>query len=304
MMKNKDKANYQVILFYKFVAITDPETLKNQQQTLCKKLKLSGRLLIASEGINGTFEGKAENIAVYIAQLQSDNRFNAIKFKISTGNSRAFPNLKIKVRDEIVALKSSKNICPAIETATNIAAHELEHWYKSGEDFVILDLRNDYEIKCGYFEKTINPGLQNFRDLGQDRIAELANDPRIKNKKVLTVCTGGVRCEKATCLMDSSLFPNLYQLKDGIHDYLEKFPNSHFKGTLFVFDNRVTTDVGAGESGEREIIGTCELCNDQTENYAIDLSGDQRRRILCCKSCEDNGKFKLRPFIAKPQTCV
>ena len=290
------KPEFTVILFYKFIDVTDPLALQQEQLKLCQDLGLTGRLLIATEGINGTFEGVVENINTYIETMHADPRFADIKFKTSAGNGEAFPKLKIKVRDEIVTLRPSRPVCPAVETATELTAEELEQWYENGEDFVVLDLRNDYEIKCGYFEKTLDPGLRNFRDLDQAKINELANDPRVKGKKVLTVCTGGIRCEKATCLMDSELFPKLYQLKDGIHDYMEKFPNSHFKGTLFVFDNRSVTDLGAGV--DREVVSQCKFCDRETENYVNDDSLKQSEKILCCEECFDDRADELRAFVS------
>ena len=289
--------SHTVILFYKFIEIDEPEVFKNQQLELCESLGLTGRLLIASEGINGTFEGLDDRVQQYMQTMKADDRFSDIKFKTSAGNGNAFPKLKIKVRDGIVTLKPNRNVCPAVETATELTAEELQAWYEADEDFVVLDLRNEYEIASGYFEKTIDPGLRNFRDLDDKKIDELANDPRIKGKKVLTVCTGGIRCEKATCLMNDERFPDLYQLKDGIHDYMEKFPNQYFRGTLFVFDNRNVVDLGADE--QNSVISTCQFCDEPTKHYVNDDSKQQSEKILCCENCYEIRAEDLRPFVAQ-----
>lgn len=276
-----------VILFYKFIQIDDPEKLRCEQMALAQSLDLKGRAIIAHEGINATFEGERENIEKYQTEFKKDPRFNDVVFKESSGTGMAFPKLSIKVRDEIVVLKAG-DFDPSIETATELPADELEKWYDSGEDFVVLDLRNDYEIASGAFEKTVDPKLSNFRDL-PERLPDLEN---LKDRKVVAVCTGGIRCEKATCLLKREGFKNIYQLKDGIHTYIKKYPGRHFKGTLFVFDNRMTTPVVNADN--REIIGQCEFCQTQTENYANDDSVRPSRKILCCDGCFAKHRDSLR----------
>lgn len=208
------------------------------QKRLCARLNLQGRVLIASEGVNATLEGRAKDIKAYKKALRKNKVFKGLIFKESKGNGRAFSRLEIKVRDEIVTLEAG-DFDVSKDTAKTITAKGLEKLYNSKKDFVVLDLRNDYEISAGYFDKTVNPKLKNFRDL-PDKLANLNN---LKDKKVITVCTGGIRCEKATCLLKEEGFKDLYQLKDGIHTYMQKYPGKRFKGVLFVFDNRMTTDV-------------------------------------------------------------
>lgn len=279
-----------VILFYKFTPIADPEALKNEQLALASSLNMTGRVIIATEGINATFEGSRAEIEKYKQALKKDERFSDVKIKESAGTGYAFPKLSIKVRDEIVTLKAG-DFDPKTETATELPAEDLQAWYENNEDFVVLDLRNDYEIVSGYFDKTINPKLGNFRDLN-DKLPELAH---LKDKKVVAVCTGGIRCEKATCLLKKQGFTNLYQLKDGIHTYMEKFPAKHFKGSLYVFDNRMVTPVK--DDPEREIVGECTFCQTKTENYASDDSARPSKKILCCEECFETHKDRLRASV-------
>ena len=233
---------YLVILFYKFVTIKNPKRVMVEQRSICEKLGLKGRMLLAEEGINATFEGKEKSIRAYKKYMRSLPKFRDIVFKESEGSGESFTNLKIKVRDEVVTLGAGKfNIKK--ETAKTVTAGELEKMYKKDEDFVILDLRNDYEIEAGYFKNTTHPNLKNFRDLPHKIKDKAMQDLKNTDKKVVTVCTGGIRCEKATCLLKKEGFKNLYQLKDGIHTYMQKYPGKNFKGTLFVFDNRMKTDV-------------------------------------------------------------
>ena len=279
-----------VILFYKFINIADPELLKESQTALARSLNLTGRVLIATEGINATLEGEKKDIDKYIKALKKDERFADILIKESKGNGVAFPKLKVKVRPEVVTLGVG-GFNPARDTASKLPAEELESWYEKNEDFVVLDLRNDYEIESGRFDKTVDPGLKNFREL-TERLPELEN---LKDKKVVTVCTGGIRCEKATCFLKKEGFKNLYQLEDGIHTYIQKFPASHFKGTLFVFDNRMVTPVVEAEN--REVVGQCFYCEVKTENYANDDSVVPSKKILCCEDCFESESTNLRPSV-------
>lgn len=272
------KKNFSVILFYKFAEIADPEAMAIVHRVKCKELNLLGRMILAHEGMNATFEGTKKSINAYKRFLKSDALFYDIKIKESVGNGMAFTKLSIRVRDEVVTLGAGKFDIKN-ETAKAISATKLERMYKTEEDFVILDLRNDYEIVSGKFDRTINPGLKNFRDL-PNKLHELE---KLKYKKVITVCTGGIRCEKATCLLKQKGFTDIYQLKDGIHTYLKKYPTNHFKGTLFVFDNRMTTDVV--ETKNKIIIGQCFFCKIPTENYCSDDRFSPSRKILCCEKC-------------------
>lgn len=280
-------STYSIILFYKFTPLENPEQLRKEQRKLCETLGLKGRLLIASEGINGTFEGLTENIKEYEAALQSIPAFSDLVFKESEGTGKAFTKLEIKVRPEVVTLGAGEFDIKK-ETAEEITAQELEELYNKDEDFVVLDLRNDFEIEVGQFEKTVNPGLRNFRDLP----AVLPQLENLKDKKVVAVCTGGIRCEKATCLLKREGFTNIYQLKDGIHTYMQAYPDSRFKGTLFVFDNRMTTPIV--ERNNREVISRCTYCDCPTEQFYSDDSVRPSLKVICCQNCFEHNQDRLR----------
>lgn len=267
-----------IVLFYKFVSVAEPESLRDAQRALCKELGIKGRLLIAKEGVNGTFEGMPEQIDAYKAAWHAIPEFADLKFKESKGTGQAFSKIDIKVRDEVVTLGAGEFDIQK-ETSREMTAEELEALYESGEEFTVLDLRNDYEIQVGQFEKTEHPNLRNFRDLPE----KLAAISHLKKKKVVAVCTGGIRCEKATCLLEREGFEDLYQLKDGIHTYMQKFPSKHFKGTLFVFDNRMVTPVV--EALEREIVGRCFECDTPCEDVYSNDNFRPSLKVICCKNC-------------------
>jgi len=278
---------FVVILFYKFIDIADPKAVADEQREFCKNIGLLGRVLIAEEGINATLEGTREQVEAYKEYLKKDKYFFDILVKESAGTGHSFHGLKVKVRPEIVTLGAGRFDVPN-ETAKELSPSELQSWYENNEDFVVLDLRNDFEIESGKFDKTIDPHLEHFRDLPQ-KLSELGD---LKDKKILTVCTGGIRCEKATCLMRREGFSDVYQLKDGIHTYMKEYPGQNFKGSLFVFDDRMTTDVVP--IPHKEIIGRCTYCGVSTEKYCSDDSVRPSKKILCCDACFEKESQHLR----------
>lgn len=280
---------YIVILFYKFSRIKTPEKFRDKHKKIATRFGLTGRLLVAPEGINGTFEGTAKNIKAYIKAVRKDAIFKDVVFKQSAGNGKAFTKLMVKTRSETVTLGVG-DLHVKKNTSKMVTATQLEKMYKNKEDFVVLDLRNDYEIQAGYFEKTVNPKMRFFREL-PEKIKELEY---LKNKKVVTVCTGDIRCEKGTCLLKKEGFENIYQLKDGIHTYMKKYPGKRFKGTLFVFDNRMTTPVV--DVPNREVVARCAFCNKKCEEFYNDDSVRPSKKVVCCNNCIMRHK-KLRRCI-------
>lgn len=270
---------YTILLFYKYVRIESPEEVRAEQLKLSTSLGLTGRIIVAEEGINGTLEGTTELIEEYISTLRLDPRFADIDFKTSQGLGNAFPKLSVKVRKEIVASSLESDIDPSRDTGIHLDPDDLHRWYEEGREFQVVDMRNDYEFVSGHFEGSIEPGLRNFRDLSE----KLSTIEHLKEKPVVTVCTGGVRCEKASAFLKKKGFKEVYQLNGGIHRYVEKYPGEHFKGGLYVFDGRVVMDTAP--EGKKEIVGKCVFCNTQTEKYADDDSVVPSKQVLCCDEC-------------------
>jgi UPF0176 protein len=188
-------AMHKILLYYKYTHISDPKAFQEEQMALCKKLNLKGRVIIASEGINGTLEGRKKDIEEYCDALKKDSRFADTHFKLSDGSGTTFPRLSIKVRDEIVSAHLGEDdINPQEVTGKYLMAEELHQWIREGKEFYIVDMRNDYEQEVGIFENSILPGMANFRDLPK----AILNLSHLKDKTIVTVCTGGVRCEKAS----------------------------------------------------------------------------------------------------------
>lgn len=232
-------ASYPVILFYKYVDIADPEAFAASHRDLCASLGLKGRVLIASEGINGTLVGKRDEVQTYIDTLRADERFSDIEMKISEGDETTFPKLVVKVRPEIVTLKAGP-LRPDLDN--HLSPTEWKAVLENEPDTVVVDVRNRYESAVGKFENAIECDIENFRDL-PDYLEKLEE---LKEKKVLMYCTGGIRCEKASALFRARGFKNVFQLHGGIVEYQKEFGNEHWLGECFVFDNRMTVKVEEG----------------------------------------------------------
>jgi len=279
-----NEENHQIILFYKYVRIEDPERVREGQLDICEKLGLKGRCIIATEGINATFEGTKENIKEYIRELEKDERFRGIHFKLSAGNGNAFPKLSIKKRNEIVSLHlGTCDIDLNRITGKRLKPEDFHEWINNNREFYIIDMRNVYEHKVGYFEGSIMPPIENFRDLPKvmEQIAYL------KNKTVLTVCTGGVRCEKASGFLITQGFTDVYQLDGGIVSYMEKYPNEDFKGKLYVFDGRVTMGFYTNNINHK-VVGKCDVCGEVSENYINCANPICHRHFIACEKCVDD----------------
>ncbi|MEN9852359.1 MAG: hypothetical protein RI996_302 [Candidatus Parcubacteria bacterium] len=256
----KTENTYQTLIFYTYRTIEFPEILMERERAVWGVLGLRGRMIIAEEGINGTLEGTVENTEIYIKHIQSDKRFKYMKIKKSPSGGDTFPRISIKIREEIVGTHFPKHIDPRVKTAEHITAKQLHKKFEKNENFVIVDMRNSYEIESGRFQGSIDPRMEASREL-PEKIeyikAEAAGRP------IVTVCTAGVRCEKMSALLLDSGIENVYQLEDGIHGYIQAYPQGYFEGTLFTFDDRLTMDF----TKDREIIGVCKRCPNKSEDY-------------------------------------
>ena len=277
--------SHTIILLYKYTRIDDPVAFRDVQRKLCTELGLKGRLLIAHEGINITLEGITENVEKYVEILLADPRFATTHIKRSEGTGSAFPKLIVKVRKEIVTLgltaqATTVDIDPNVTTGKHLPPAELKQWFDQGKDFVIVDMRNSYEHMSGHFKDSILPPLENFRDLPK----VLPQLEPLKNKTVLTVCTGGVRCEKASGYLISQGFNDVYQLDGGIVSYMEQFKdNQEFKGSLYVFDDRKT--MAFVDPSVRGVVGKCKTCSAASERYVNCANLACHIHLIICTEC-------------------
>lgn len=286
---------FQILLFYKYVHIEDPQEVRDWLFGLCQKLGLKGRLIVASEGLNITLEGEIENTEIFIKELEKDplansgkSRFLNIHYKRSEGTGNAFPRLSVKVRPEIVSLHlGTCDVDPNVTTGIHLAPEELHKWLNppaggDKKEFYIVDMRNAYEHAVGKFAGSVCPPMENFRDLPK----LLKTIQHLKDKTVLTVCTGGVRCEKASGYLITQGFTDVYQLDGGIVSYMEKYPNEDFEGKLYVFDGRVAMGFYTDDP-KHKVIGKCSSCGDSAENIVDCREFGCNGQFILCANCEN-----------------
>jgi UPF0176 protein len=269
---------FQVLLFYVYKTIDDPYALATRFREWCKELTLTGRIIVAEEGVNATVEGMLQDTELFAEQFCADARFNDVSIKRSWGSGESFLGISIKVRKEIVGTGFTREEAdPRISTAPKLSAEDLRDWYDNERDFVVVDMRNNYEFASGHFKDSVEPGISASRHLplAIDKLLPL------KEKTIVTVCTGGIRCEKMSAYLIHKGFKDVHQLDGGIHTYMEKFPGKDFSGTLYTFDNRLTMDFG----GAREIIGVCKLCDSPSEIYINCANQTCHLHFIACERC-------------------
>jgi predicted sulfurtransferase len=268
----------KIILFYKYVTIVDPVAEQTRQRSLCTELGLKGRIILGTEGINGTLGGSEEAVASYLAVMRADERFADIDFKESLGGAEHFPKLKVMVKREIVnlgidpAVLSADKAAPAISPAE---AHEL--MTRAPEDLVILDTRNNYESRIGTFKGAVACDTLYFREF--PAFIE-KNREQFENKQVLMACTGGIRCERASAyLQELGIAKSVKHIRGGIHRYVEQFPDGHFRGKNYVFDSRIVQRV------TEDILATCDACATPADDYYNCVNASCNKQLIFCQSC-------------------
>lgn len=270
-----------ILLYYKYVDIEYPEAIKKWQKKLCEDLGLTGRIILAQEGINGTVAGSDEAAEAYIAAMNEHPLFGNIDFKKSLGDATAFPKLKISVKDEIVHLGIDSKKVTVKDTGIHLTPEETHNLLSNPpKDLVILDTRNNYESAVGTFTGSIIPDIRYFRQLPQF-IDE--NLDQFKDKEVLMHCTGGVRCERATAyLAQKGIAKQIYQVEGGIVRYTEKFPDGFFRGKNYVFDKRITVKIND------DILGKCYTCQKPCDDFINCLNVLCNKHIISCADCRQN----------------
>jgi UPF0176 protein len=272
---------YRVLLYYKYVTIENPEEFTAQQKELCDSLGLKGRILIASEGINGTVSGTVEQTGHYMEAMKNDPRFEDMVYKIDEANEHAFPKMKVRHRPELVTLRLEDDVNPNETTGEYLDPKE---FYKrlQDEDTVVLDARNDYEYDLGHFRGAIKPDIENFRDLPQ---WVRDNKEILDGKKIITYCTGGIRCEKFSGWLVKEGFEDVGQLHGGIVTYGKdpEVKGDLWDGQLYVFDERIGVPVN---QKEHVVVGKDYFSGEPCERYVNCANPFCNKKILCSEENE------------------
>ena len=279
---------HKILLYYIFRPLSDPTAVAMWQSELCERLGLTGRILVSTHGINGTVGGPIQALIDYIKATKSYPAFREIDFKWSNGHRDDFPRLKVKVRDEIVSFGipdeikvTSEGVLGGGKHLTPQALHELVD--ARGEDLVFFDGRNSFEAKIGRFKNAVIPETRTTHDFIRE--IDSGKYDHLKDRPVVTYCTGGIRCEILSSAMRNRGFGEVYQLEGGIVRYGEAFGNQGlWEGSLYVFDRRMTIDF------EPDVppIGECEYCQSPTKNFYNCNDLDCRTLTLMCDSCRES----------------
>jgi len=276
----------KILLYYKFVPIKEPEAIKLWQRALCEKLDLKGRILISEQGINGTVGGDIKDLKKYAKETKAREAFKDMVFKWSDGSRDHFPKLKVKVRPEIVTFGATEelkvNENGVVGGGQRLKPAELHQLLEERDDVVFFDGRNAFEAAVGRFKDAIVPDVRYSRDFPSELADEKYNE--IRDKPVVTYCTGGIRCEVLSMLMKKRGFKEVYQLDGGIVKYGEAYADEGaWEGSLYVFDDRT----GMKFSDKAKDIGLCAHCAGKTSNYENCANVKCNALILVCEKCAD-----------------
>ena len=240
---NEKKFKYKVAAFYNFMPIIDSDIhfIKEELNSLAEIQELKGTILLASEGVNGTVCGTDDAIDIFIEKITQLLKISEINVKYSWTQKQAFRRFKARKKKEIVTM-GLKGIDPSQSVGKYLKASEWNTFIED-PDTIIIDTRNEYEIKIGNFSGAINPHTSSFRefpDWVQKYLKPLIEDN--PSLKIGMYCTGGIRCEKATSYLIEEGFSDVHHLEGGILKYLEEVsPEENlWDGECFVFDQRVS----------------------------------------------------------------
>ena len=287
------KKKYTILLYYCYTEIENPEEFRELHHHFCLNNNIRGRIIIAPEGLNGTISGLTADCDTYIKEVRADPRFEGIEFKVELHDTMAFAKLHVRVKNEVVHVRLP-HINPNEQTGTYVEPQEFKQILKvADKDTVILDVRSNYEHNLGKFKNALTLDIDNFRDF-PEKVKELSD---LKKKKIITYCTGGIKCEKASAFLLEQGFENVHQLHGGIIKYGIETDGEDFEGSCYVFDNRIKTKVNQVNPS---IISRCFVTDEPTErmvncanphcNVHVSMSeeGAEIYAGCCSETCMNN----------------
>jgi UPF0176 protein len=252
---------------------------------LCERHNVKGRIIISKDGINGTVGGDIMNVKLYVRATREYEPFRDIDFKWSDGIGNDFPRLSVRVRDEIVTFGVPDEIVVNDDGIVGGGQHltpaEVNALVEQrGDDVAFFDGRNAFESRIGRFKNAIVPDTVTTPDFVRE--LESGKFDHLKDKPVVTYCTGGIRCEILSVIMKNRGFKEVYQIQGGIVRYAEAYRDKGlWEGSLYVFDNRLKLEY----SKEEQLLGSCDYCSAPTNDFHNCEILTCRTRILVCSDC-------------------
>lgn len=272
----------RILVFYKYVTIEHVQDVCDWIKATGEGLGLKGRIILATEGINGTLAGSIEATTLFTKIMDAHPLFKKIDFKDSIEEAAHdyFPRLRVVVKNEIVRMDVDTQAVTARDAGKHLTpaqAHKLLS--EQPEDLVILDGRNYYEARVGHFTGAIKPEIQYFRQFPEYVDQNLE---QFKDKQVFMYCTGGIRCERASAYLKlKGVAKEVYQLEGGIHRYVEQFPEGFFRGKNYVFDDRIEVKVND------DVLASCDVCQAPYDTYTNCLNAKCNKHFICCEPCKE-----------------
>ncbi len=270
---------YFALAYYIFTPIEDPQLEVRKHKKFFEGRDVTTRIYLSEEGINGQMSGQMADAEAYMAWLKSDPRFANIQFKIHEVPENIFPRISVKYRKQLVALDEKAD--PA-EGGKHVSPEEWKQMLESG-DYLLLDVRNDYEWEIGHFEGATLPPLKKFREF-PEYAQKLSEEVDPKQTKVMMYCTGGIRCELYSAMLKKRGFDEVYQLDGGVIQYGLKEGKEHWKGKLFVFDDRLAVDIDGKPS---DPIAQCCHCEAPCDTYYNCANMDCNNLFISCPECTE-----------------
>ncbi|OZQ62526.1 hypothetical protein CA600_21735 [Paenibacillus sp. VTT E-133280] len=279
----KPQSEYAILLYYKFVKVPDAEQFAQEHLAYCKELDVKGRILISDEGINGTLSGTIAQTEQYMKDLRANPMFSDIVFKIDEADGHAFKKIFVRYKKELVTFRVEDELDPNVITGEHLAPKDFYEMMQR-DDVVILDGRTGYEFDLGHFRGSIRPEVDSFKEF-PDWIRE--NMSELKDKPILTYCTGGIRCEKLSGFMMKEGFQQVYQLDGGIVTYGKdpEVQGQLFDGKCYVFDERISVQIN--HTDEDIVVGRCHHCGQPADKFINCANDACHLQHICCEDCEN-----------------
>ncbi|MES2093601.1 MAG: rhodanese-related sulfurtransferase [Actinomycetota bacterium] len=286
----------KILLFYVFTPLADPDAIRLWQRDLCRSLGLGGRIIVSTQGINVTVGGELRAVKTYLRTTREYSPFTNLDAKWSEGAGDDFPRLSVRVRDELVSFGAPGELRVdtngVIGGGTKLSPAQL-HELVDREEVVFFDGRNSFEAEIGRFADAVVPPVSTTREF----VAELDSGryDHLKQKPIVTYCTGGIRCEVLSSLMFNRGFENVYQLEGGIAKYGETYGDRGlWRGSLYVFDRRMSMDFGP----DTELVGRCYRCGTETRRMQNCSDPACRVQLVVCDTHAPETACDEHPFPA------
>lgn len=259
--------SYKLLTFYKFVDIENPQEVVKQHKQFCQDIGMRGRIYIGEEGINAQITCNIGQVEAYKMYLENSKYFQGIPdidIKAVKVDGHKFPKMIVRYRKEIVALGVVYKAEQIKKSIRKFTPAEFKHIMDSGEinNYALLDMRNNYEYKLGHFRTAVPADTISFREV-TDFVDKYKK--QFEGKEIIMYCTGGIRCEKLSALLDENGLPGVYQIDGGVVKYVNTYNDGNWLGNLYTFDDRISSQVG--DSITHKTISKCHYTGEPNEDY-------------------------------------